>query len=256
MISILTATYNRAHTLRRLYDSLCAQEVCDFEWIIVDDGSKDETKNLVSEFISDNKFKIIFLQQGNQGKHVALNFGAGHANGEHIFIVDSDDALEVNAISTICGKVSFFPGFLGYCFRKKTFAGLQIGSSIEKDEIVTSPTEAGNLFKGDLAYIFLKSAFLNNPFPRFHGEKFVPELYVWNKISDGGKIIFFPKIFIYICEYLEDGYSHNFKSNLRRNPKGFGVFYKDQISREKNFVRKLKCFIRYSQCLFYKNINI
>lgn len=252
MITILTPTYNRSYTLQRLYDSLCAQEVCDFEWVIVDDGSNDGTSQLVSEFISHGKFKIIYLSQVNSGKHVALNFGASQANGKYIFIVDSDDALEGNAIAVLCGIIELFPDFVGYCFRRKTFSGVPIGNVVVEDEIVMNPTQAGNLLKGDLAYVFLASSLLSNPFPIFASEKFVPELYIWNKISDMGEIIFFPKLFMYMCDYLDDGYSKNFKSNLRRNPNGFGTFYKDQVSRETSIAKKIKCLIRYSECLLYK----
>lgn len=252
MITILTPTYNRSYTLQRLYDSLCAQDVYNFEWIIIDDGSNDGTSQLVLEFISHGKFKIIYLSQVNSGKHVALNFGASQANGRYIFIVDSDDALESNAIAVICQKIKIFPDFVGYCFRRKTFDGVPIGNVVTEDEIIMNLTQAGNLLKGDLAYVFSTASLLSNPFPIFASEKFVPELYIWNKISDIGKIIFFPKSFIYICDYLDDGYTKNFKSNLRKNPKGFGTFYKDQISRETNIIKKIKCFIRYLQCSFYK----
>lgn len=255
MITILTPTYNRSYTLKRLYDSLCAQEIYDFEWVIVDDGSSDGTRQLVFEFISQDKFKIVYLYQVNSGKHVALNFGANQANGKYIFIVDSDDALENYAIVVVCEKIKSFPGFVGYCFRKKTFSGVSIGNVLAKDELVTNPTQAGNLLKGDLAYVFSTSSFLSNPFPVFASEKFVPELYIWNKISDTGEIIFFPKLFIYICDYLDDGYSENFSKNLKRNPKGFLIFYRSQFFREKAVIRKLKCAIRSLQCLCYAFLN-
>ncbi|MFP3541439.1 hypothetical protein SB770_33485, partial [Pseudomonas sp. SIMBA_044] len=73
-----------------------------------------------------------------------------------------------------------------------------------------TPTAAGGLYKGDLAYIFKREALIKHPFPVFEGEKFVPELLIWNRVSDEGVIKFFGHKVLYICEYLEDGYSANF----------------------------------------------
>ncbi|WP_228390340.1 hypothetical protein, partial [Pseudomonas helleri] len=92
---------------------------------------------------------------------------------------------------------------------------------------------------------------VKHTFPVFEGEKFVPELFVWNKISDDGVLKFFGNKVLYLCEYLEDGYSANFSAMLRRNPLGFGLYYKHQIAREKSFIRKLKCSIRYAQCKLF-----
>ncbi len=118
-----------------------------------------------------------------------------------------------------------------------------------------TPTDAGRFFVGDLAYVFSRKVMLSNLFPVIEGEKFVPELYIWNKISDQGNILYFPNDAIYLCEYMPDGYTENFWQNLRRNPKGFGLFYRAQFFRERSFVAKLKCLIRAGQCYFYAAAN-
>jgi len=133
-----------------------------------------------------------------------------------------------------------------------SFNGTIIGRPLKEEAIYLSATEAGKLFRGDLAYIFKKTALVKNPFPEIHGEKFVPELYIWNKISDSGNIIFFPRKAIYFCEYQQDGYSKNFMVNLKKNPRGFQLFYEDQFRREKSPLLRIKYAIRVIQCLYFR----
>lgn len=260
MITVLTATYNRAYTLPRLYESLERQGSKSFEWVVVDDGSVDGTLSLLEEYQEKSTFPIKVVQQENAGKHIAINTGVSAARGDWIFIVDSDDLLAHDAIESVfsdlynCGS----DNTLGYCYRKADLAGVLIGNKIPDgvpEPAKMTPTQAGNLYMGDLAYIFRRSALLKHSFPKFKGEIFVPELFIWNKISDDGSILFFHHKIIYLCEYLADGYSANFYKNLRRNPKGFGCFYKDQIFRESGLVRKVKNLVRYVQCCVFRFRN-
>ena len=255
MITVLTPTYNRSKTLVRLYQSLQEQTVHDFEWLIIDDGSSDNTEEILEIFKQDTKFPIRTIYQKNSGKHVAINSGVVVANGDWIFIVDSDDALSSDAVSKVIESLSRYKSdnLTGVCFRRAYFDNNIIGvtSGLPGKLLNIKPTEAGRLLQGDLAYIFKKTAMVKFPFPVFDGEKFVPELYIWNKIGDIGDILFFSEDAIYYCEYLLDGYSHNFKLNLKKNPRGFLHFYKTQIFREKWGISKLKCIIRTLQCCFY-----
>jgi len=254
MITILTPSYNRSHTLPRLYASLCAQKSRNFEWLIVDDGSDDDTQSLVEEFHRVGEIEIRYHRQENSGKHAALNTGACLSRGGWIYIVDSDDELPLDALEVIDKKLSTLDqsSTVGVCFRKSYFNGVIIGKSVPGGQtLVMSPTQAGNYLKGDLAYVFNSDIFRRVPFPVVPGEKFVPELYIWNKISDFGEIVFFTDMVTYLCDYLEDGYTHNFKKNLMESPLGFLIYYSSQISRERSFIRKLKCLIRSLQCMFY-----
>ena len=260
MITVLTATYNRAYTLGRLYESLEKQTNKSFEWVVVDDGSQDETLSLLEEFQQNSSFSIKILQQENAGKHIAINTGVPAGTGDWVLLVDSDDALTSNAIEVINEDLQNLDthGIAGLCYRRADLAGNIIGAVFSDDDIVASkmtPTEAANHFLGDLAYVFKKSALLKHPFPRFKDEIFVPELLIWNRISDEGEILYFYSKYIYLCEYLPDGYSANFFNNLKRNPQGFGLFYKEQVLREAGAVRKLKCIVRYFQCVVFRVSN-
>ncbi|HFU7597993.1 TPA: glycosyltransferase family 2 protein, partial [Escherichia coli] len=111
------------------------------------------------------------------------------------------------------------------------------------------------LINGDVAYCFKKESLVKNPFPRIEDEKFVPELYIWNKITDEAKIRFNISKVIYLCEYLDDGLSKNFHNQLKKYPKGFKIYYKDQRKREKTYIKKTKMLIRYLQCCYYEKIK-
>lgn len=256
MLTVLTATYNRAYTLSRLYESLERQTNKSFEWVVVDDGSVDETLELLADFQKKSTFPIRFLQQENSGKHVAINTGVSVETRDWIFLVDSDDVLTADAVEVFLNDLNnnSLKNLVGYCYRRNDFSGRMIGNVVPgglEGSAIMTPVQAGTMYRGDLAYIFKKDVLSKCPFPIFEGENFVPELLIWNKVSDEGGILYFHHRAIYLCEYLADGYSANFYKNLQRNPVGFSVFYKDQMGREKNLIRKIKCAIRYMQCLSF-----
>lgn len=247
-LTIITATYNRCKTLERLYFSLCNQTDKNFEWIIIDDGSIDNTKEFLSKIGNNTKFNIKCKYQQNSGKHAAINAAIAMAECEYNFIVDSDDALTPDAVMEIRQKIDQYPNEIGYCFRKMLFDGTRLGAEDDSQILIMKPCEAGEKFHADLAYVFSTKAMRLCPFPIIQGEKFVPELLVWNRLSDMGRILYFPNIWIYSCEYLDDGLSKNFNRNLRKNPKGFLLFYKDALRRDKKPVRWMKDLLRIIQC--------
>ena len=101
LLTIFTPSYNRAYILPKLYESLKRQTDKRFEWVIVDDGSVDDTESLVNGWINESLININYQKQQNQGKHIAINTGVEMANGELFFIVDSDDQLTLNAVEKV-----------------------------------------------------------------------------------------------------------------------------------------------------------
>jgi len=99
--TVFAPTYNRAHLLSRVYQSLCEQTDKDFEWIVIDDGSTDETRELVLKFIKEAPFLVRYFYQPNSGKHVAINRGVTMAEGFLFVILDSDDWLAPRALELI-----------------------------------------------------------------------------------------------------------------------------------------------------------
>ena len=121
MLTVFTPTYNRAYILPRLYESLLKQTDKNFEWVIVNDGSTDNTKKIIEEWIEKDKIVIRYYEQENQGKPVAHNKGVEKAKGEIFTCVDSDDFLVDNAVEIInskwdeCKSNNMCIGIVGTC---------------------------------------------------------------------------------------------------------------------------------------------
>jgi glycosyltransferase involved in cell wall biosynthesis len=269
MITIFTPTYNRAYILPKLYESLVLQSDKNFEWLIVDDGSTDDTNKLVDSWIGENKIKINYLKTKNRGKSSAINTGVENAEGNLFFIVDSDDFLTNDAVEKILNdektlksqnqKFSFFVA--GFCYKKRNY---RTGSIISSFVCETSVRFASSLelayeynASGDKAEIFYTDVLKKFPFPEIPYNKFVPEALVWYRIAGAGYKFFVSDDAIYMCDYIEDGYTKNFKNNLKKNFRGFALFYKECLFyKEIPFTVKLKFFIRYVQCLIYQFFSL
>ena len=263
MITILTPTYNRSYTLKRLFDSLIAQEDMNFEWLVIDDGSTDTTKNLINSFEEKKLINIRYFYQENMGKPSAINLGVKKSSRDYIFIVDSDDVVTSDCISVLSSEINSHLAskdtFSGLCFRKGKLDGSVLGNEIRNINLeyeLYHSTNIKNLFKVDMAYCFKKNYMEKNIFPRFKNESFVPELYIWNKITDLNLVYTYMNKVIYLCEYMPDGLSANFKSQLKKNPNGFLLYYKDQIKREENVLNKTKMIVRAIQCYGYRALGL
>ena len=257
MLTILTPTYNRVHTLPLLYDSLCAQTCDEFEWLVVDDGSADDTISWLRSCRDRHPvFPIRILSQPNGGKHMALNAGVAAAQGEWIFVVDSDDRLTADAVEyvqRVLASVAVTSGkATGVCFRRAHLDGRLMGRLWHGAvPFAARPGLVARMVQADLAYVFPSAVMRSLPFPVIPGEKFVPELYIWNRIADAGDILYYLDRVIYLCDYLSDGYTRNFQSHLKASPGGFLLFYADQICREPSWFGKVKALVRSLQCLVY-----
>lgn len=229
IITVFTATYNRSNLLQRLFVSLKEQTNKNFEWVIVDDGSTDETFTIIEKIQKEANFRVIYKKQENQGKHIAINTGVALANGQYFFIVDSDDRLPKDAIAIVFKKLRFIKensnvaGIVGLkCyFNKKT-----VGFHPLKEDKICDFFDYRYTYKvqGDRAEVLKTSIFKKYPFPKFGNEKFVPESIVWNRIAKDYKMLFFNEN-IYECEYLEDGLSAQSVRLRRQNPKGIINLY-------------------------------
>ncbi|KAA6329328.1 Hyaluronan synthase [termite gut metagenome] len=207
--TVFTPTYNRAYIIKKLYESLLQQTNSDFEWLIVDDGSTDNTKELIQLFINDGKINIRYYYKINEGKHTAINMGVQKAKGELFFIVDSDDYIADNAIERILYHYFFIKediNFAGICGLKAYSTGKKVG-----DEVIFNILNCNSLdfrfkykIKGDMAEVFRTEILREYKFPDIAGEKFCPEALVWNRISQKYSLRYFYEK-IYFCEYLSDG---------------------------------------------------
>lgn len=228
-LTICTPTYNRAHCLSMLYKSLCIQTNTNFEWLIIDDGSIDETELLVKEWIDkEKKFEIRYIKKKNGGKHTAINYGVKNAKGNIFFIVDSDDYLIEKAVEVILFDIKSLPEekFAGIGYNKQFVDGSLVGGTFEGNYIDATALERPKYnIQGDKAEVFYTELLKKYPFPVFDDEHFLTEALVWNRIAyDGYKLRWYNKA-IYICEYRNDGLSMN-ASNIN-NFKGYTLFIQE-----------------------------
>lgn len=256
MITIFTPTYNRAYRLPDLYHSLQRQTCKEFEWLIVDDGSTDNTSILIEKWREEQSFQIRYFKQPNGGKHRAINRGVKEAKGEYFFIVDSDDCLTDDAVEQIVDLIpqaNANPQVCGMCFRCKNVKTSKIlGIPFPEDGMLASSLEWVYKYKvgGDKSEVVNTEILRRYPFPEFKGENFVPEALIWNRIADSYRMIC-KNSGIYICEYLPDGLSMGFHRNLKRNPRGFGMFYRETMKRGISLKVTIKNMLRAVQCWWY-----
>lgn len=232
-VTICTPTYNRSHTLERLYNSLVLQTNFDFIWLIIDDGSFDNTEDIVNRFISENRIKIKYIKQNNGGKHRAVNRGIQIASSEYFAIVDSDDYLLENAVDKIINAFSTINSieFAGISFNRGYTETRIIGSSFQGKYIdATAIERKKHHIHGDKFECFYTNVLKNNQFPTIEGENFMSEIVLWTRIaSQGLKIRWFNEI-IYICEYLENGLTYCNDKLLEKNYKGYALRIREQVS--------------------------
>ena len=226
-ITVFTPTYNRAFCLGNLYESLVGQTVRDFNWLIVDDGSTDKTKDLVDSWIQENKISISYIFKDNGGMHSAHNIAYENIRTELCMCIDSDDTVPLEALEIITKEWNEVEN-------KDRCAGL-IGLDIDKNNL----TVIGNKFPLDLGYskiqdiyfkykikgdkkIVLRTDVVNNypRYPIYPGEKLVPlgTLYLMICHDYHFKCINQP---LCAVEYLEGGSSRSIFKQYRESPMGF-----------------------------------
>ena len=252
LLTILTPTYNRASLLPRLYKSLCAQTCRDFEWIVVDDGSTDNTQEVVSSFKVENgdSFPITYIRKKNGGKHTALNRGVRAAQGSLIMIADDDDLLPPDAIDIIrhsWAKIEFqasVGGIAGLDVNKRT--GEIIGSGLPKEHILCNAMDIRYRYHvtGDLKEVFRTDVLKDFPFPEIAGEMFCPEQLVWFRIAQKYSLYYINKS-IYIAEYQSDGITSGITRARMQSPRASMLTYAELTTCRVPFAVKVKAAINY-----------
>lgn len=220
-ITVFTPTYNRINELERLHLSLISQTDSRFEWLIVDDGSTDDTENIVASWLDTSPFSIRYIKQPNSGKHVAHNHGAAAASGEYFICVDSDDWLEPNAVETILHDITALDTEEGLLYPrlhpKQTALDTWFPDGVDKIELADMRMKYGLVI--ETAIVFNTDVLRRHPFPVVQGERFMPEGSAYYDFVA-------PELFcvhdepFYRSEYLEEGLTKNIWKNWYANPAG------------------------------------
>ena len=247
-LTIFTPAYNRGYTLDKLYKSLINQTDNNFEWLIVDDGSSDNTKEIVESWIEDNIINIRYIYQDNQGKQIAHNTGVLNAKYELFVCVDSDDYCTYDFVEKILNKSkeiynnNKLVGIIAY----RKFINKDVKYIIPKVKYLTlTDLNFKYHYKNDLVLVYKTEILKKYLFPKIEGEKFIPETYVYNQIDEIGKMALLPEK-IYICEYLKDGYTNNTKKLIKNNPKGYALCAKQRMEITPYFINKVRSASQYT----------
>ncbi|WP_456377115.1 glycosyltransferase family 2 protein [Lutibacter sp.] len=225
-ITVFTPTYNRAYCLGQLYESMLRQTSKDFEWLIIDDGSNDNTKKLVAGWIAEGKILINYHYKENGGMHTAHNVAFELIKTELNVCIDSDDYLMDDAIEIIIdfwnrNSKQNIAGILGLnCYKNgKIVSSKKFPSNIKYGKYSTLKSNYNIV--GDVKFIY-KTGIIKKypPYPIFKGEKFVPLGYKYRLIDIDYDMLFLNKK-ICVVEYLEDGSTKNILKQYYNNPKGF-----------------------------------
>jgi len=255
LLTIYTPTYNRAYCLTQLYESLVRQKRTNFQWLIIDDGSNDNTADLVLDWKSKSTFKIDYYKQMNEGKMAKLNFAHSIIDSELCVCIDSDDYLTDTAVDDILKEwetvknFSDIGGMVGLdIFKDGSLVGTGFPSNT--DRIKYRDFDKLNV-KGDKKFVY-KTSVLNKypPYPSFSGEKFPAPGYLYRLIDVDYSLWIVNKP-LCIVEYMDDGLSKNKYSQFRKSPNSFMYYRHERMRLSSSFAEKFRNAIHYvSSCLF------
>lgn len=258
-LTIFTPTYNRAYCLGQLYESLKRQSSKSFEWLVVDDGSTDNTRELVDAWMKEGHVPIRYIFKENGGMHTGHNTAYANISTLLNMCIDSDDFLPDDAVEKI---LKFW-----HQNRKPNWAGIVGLDAFKNGEIVGTRFPAGMKeckyshlkslkIVGDKKFVYLTEIIKKYPeYPVFPGEKFVPLNYKYMLVDQHYDLGVLNDV-LCIVEYMPDGSSRNIVNQYRKNPKGFAHERKVRMKYAYTFQERFRNAIHYiSSSIFCKNWN-
>jgi glycosyltransferase involved in cell wall biosynthesis len=251
MLSICTTTYNRGYIIERAYRSLQSQTCFDFEWVVIDDGSTDNTDELFSSWCNEEKnFQVIYKKMERGGRIRALNYGVNVVNGDYLFLLDSDDYLLPDAIEKL-------HKWIEEIHDKEDVAGVGVARCYPNGEYIKGVPpkiedsigylDALNIDRkfydldADMSEAYKVGVLKKFPFKVWSSEMFAPEQLCFNEMAMNGYKIRWHKERLYVCDYLSDGLTKGNRDLLKKNPMGYAMMYNQMLKYEKGFKTLFKC---------------
>lgn len=242
--TVFTPTYNRAQLLGRVYDSLKQQTFKDFEWVVVDDGSTDGTKELIHNWVDERGTPIKYYWQPNSGKHVAINRGVSVAQGSLFVILDSDDWLAPHALERIKYHWDSIPKsrrdeFCGIVGLYAYPSGEVVGSRFPQEVLDSDSIDIRIRYRvtGDNFGANRTDVLRCYPFPEDLG-RFVTESLIWNRIAQKYSLRFVNEVLAY-KEYQPDGLSARSILVRAKSSKAARLYYKEFVSAGRSLPLKI-----------------
>lgn len=244
LLTVFTPTFNRKNLLPRLYESLISQSNMNFVWMIIDDGSTDDTEELVKIWQQDNKLEILYFYKENEGMHSAHNWAYDRITTPWNTCIDSDDKMPYNAVQIIIDTVTDLNDNSIECIvgLDSDFTGVVLGNTfpIGYDKVKINQFMKTFKITGDKKFVFTTSIMKQvEAYPIFKNEKLVPLNYKYLLAEDR---IFFKPLNQILCnvEYQPDGSTNNMLKQYRRNPRGFAFSRLNRIKYGSTFTERFK----------------
>lgn len=258
-ISVLTPTYNRAHLLDKLYASLLINSNncmgCQIEWLIMDDGSTDNTKRVVEEYAKEAILDIKYFYQENQGKMAAINNLIKKATGDLIVECDSDDFFTKDAFKIIVQSVKEckdMSDIYALVFLKYTKEGKNMGNEFLEDNYQS--TMFSLYFKegitGEKALVYNATIRKKFEYELENNEKFVTEARLHHKMDLEKTVRCFNKP-IMTCEYQKEGYTRNINKLFKESPFGYYQYFKEIFEQDMHGVTFKKRMYVYKHYILF-----
>ena len=259
-LTVFTPAYNRAYSIHLCYESLCRQTCKDFVWLVVDDGSTDNTKELIESWQKkDNGFEIKYVYKPNGGMHTAHNTAYENIDTEINVCIDSDDYMTDDAVEKIVNlwKEKGDKKYAGIIALDCLQNGEIIGSELEKDRETTTLKgfyQRGG--KGDKKLIYRTDVMKSYPpYPEFEGEKYVSIAYKYYLADEDYELLILNEP-VCVVEYMSDGSSTNMYRQYLKNPKGFAFIRKVDMQKAGSLKELFRCTTHYvSSSIISKNKN-
>lgn len=250
LLTIFTPTYNRRKLLTRCYDSLKKQTNNNFEWLIIDDGSTDDTKRFVDMWIKENnKFSIRYIYQENQGMHGAHNTAYENITTELNTCMDSDDFMPKDGVEKICdfwikNGSDKYAGIAALdAFENGQVIGIKFPSDMKKSTLFDMYKKEG--IKGDKKLIYRTELTKKYPYPVYKNEKYVGLDYKYHMIDQEYELLLMNEV-VCIVEYQQDGSSMNMFRQYLRNPRGWSFYRIQNMKNPKGDLR-----YKFKECIHY-----
>lgn len=250
LLTIFTPAYNRGDKLRQTYLSLESQIYTEFEWLIIDDGSSDDTEKVISELMKKSSMNIRYYKKENGGKHTAHNMAVDVASGEYFLCLDSDDCMSQNSIETLLKTLkqcNSTEGIIAYkCDQNNELLSDKF-PEIEEVSNIYSLNQEFNC-NGEFVFVFPTEVLQKNKFPVFEGERFLTESVLYDSLRCKMRIL--PNV-IEVCEYQSDGLSNNLNRIMKNNPAGYCLYFQQRIDMQRNFKNRIITMGKYNCfCIF------
>lgn len=256
LITIFTPAYNRAYTIHRCYESLKRQTCKDFEWMVIDDGSTDNTRELIEKWITEtNEFPIRYIYQENQGMHGAHNTAYENINTELNVCIDSDDYMPNDAVEKIKEtwekikdneKISGIAGLDAY--KNGDIIGDEFPIELKQSTLFDFFYNKG--ITGDKKLVYRTELTKKYPYPVYESEKYVGLAYKYYKLDEEYELALINEV-LCIVEYMEDGSSLNMFNQYIKNPKGWCFYRIENLKLSKGSLK-----YKFTQCIHYISSSI